>query len=140
MATANENIRNALIRHHIGVIRASGTPSRKIVALLRGTEKELRAKIKKRLDRIRERGIDVGPETTKRLLDLEAALRDTLKVPQREITAEIKGFLTGAATREPVFVKDLINREIPVVVGFGLSRLKPAYLARTHAGAITATP
>ena len=120
MATANENIRDALIRHQIGVIRASGTLSRKIIALLRGTEKELRAKITKRLARIKERGVDVGPETTKRLLDLEAELRDSLDVPQREINDEIKTFLTGVATREPVFVKDLITREIPVIVSFGL--------------------
>ena len=65
MATANERIRDAVIRHQIGVVRASGTLSRKIIALLKRTEKELRRKIDRRLQRIEDRGIDPGPETTK---------------------------------------------------------------------------
>ena len=120
MATANENIRDAMIRHQIGVIRASGSLSRKIIAQLRRSERELRRKINQRLKGIKERGIDLGPETTSRLLDRESEIREILKIPQREITAEVSKFLNDLARREPVFIKNLIAQELPIIINFGL--------------------
>lgn len=122
--TANETIRDALIRHQVGVIRASGTLSRQIIALLNRTEKELREKIDKRLAQIKERGVDFGPGTTKRLLALEDEIRAILEKPQREITEEINVFLEGVATREPVFLKTVIAEELPVVVSMNLPAAK----------------
>lgn len=124
MTTANERIRDAMIRHQIGVIRASGTLSRKIISLLRRTEKELRKKINDRLKAIKERGSDLGPVTTRRLLDLESEIRDILEVPQREISDELTSFLDELARREPIFVKDVIRTEVPVVINFGLPPAK----------------
>ena len=59
MATANESIRDAMIHHQIGLIRASGTLSKQIIVEQRKSEKEVRKQIERRLSEIHERGFDV---------------------------------------------------------------------------------
>ena len=120
MATANENIRDAMIRHQIGLIRASGTLSKQIIAELRKSEKEVRKQIERRLAEIRERGFDVGPTTTTRLLEIERQLRDLLGKTHRVIQEDTRKFMEELALREPVFVKELIEDALPVIVNFGV--------------------
>ena len=120
MATANENIRDAMIRHQIGLIRASGTMSKKIIEELRKSEKEVRQLIDQRLGDIQERGIDLGPTTTNRLLEIERQLRDLLGETHRVIQEDTQKFMEELALREPVFVKNVIEDVLPVIVNFGV--------------------
>ena len=120
MATANENIRDAMIRHQIGLIRASGTLSKQIIKQLRASEKEIRKQIERRLAEIKDRGSDVGPTTTTRLLEIERQLRDLLGKTHRVIQEDTRKFMGEIALREPVFVKELIEDALPVIVNFGV--------------------
>ena len=120
MPTANEIIRDALIRHQIGTIRASGTLSKQIIAELRKSEKEIRQVITDRLADIEERGTDPGPTTTARLLEIERQLRDILGVAHRQIQQSTQSFLEELALREPVFVQNVIEEALPVIVNFGV--------------------
>ncbi len=97
-----------------------GRLSKQIIAELRANEKEVRAEIEGRLKEIRERGSDVGPTTTRRLLEIERQLRDLLGLKHRVIQNDTKKFLEELAIREPVFVKDLIEDALPVIVTFGV--------------------
>ena len=120
MATANENIRDAMIRHQIGLIRASGTLSKQIIKELRKSEKEIRERIERRLAEINERGSDLGPTTTRRLLEIERQLRDLLGKTHRVIQEDTEKFMEELAIREPVFVKNVIEDALPVIVNAGV--------------------
>lgn len=120
MATANETIRDAFIRHQIGMIRASGSLSRDIIKLLEESEAELRKAIDERLAGIVERGAEMGPTTTQRLLEMEAQLRAILEIPHREINETISGFLGDLAEREPTFIKNVLEDALPVIVNLGV--------------------
>ena len=120
MATANENIRDAMIRHQIGLIRALGSLSKKIIEELRKSEKEIRKQIERCLSEIKGRGFDVGPTTTTRLLEIERQLRDLLGKIHRVIQEDTRKFIGEIAFREPVFVKNVIEDALPVIVNFGV--------------------
>ena len=118
MPTANEEIRDALIRHQVGMIRASGTARNRIIAQLNRAEDDLRGKIDRRLARINERGIDLGPGTTRRLIEIEEMLRDVLGKTHREIGAEFTAFMLDAAQREPLFFRRMLDDKLDVLVDF----------------------
>ena len=118
MVTSNENIRDALIRHQIGMVRASTTLTNDMVRVLNSSERDLRMRLERRIDQIRARGIDLGPSTTRRLLELEKALSEMLGIPHAEIATGTTAFLTAAAEREVEFVREILVRDIPVTVDF----------------------
>jgi SPP1 gp7 family putative phage head morphogenesis protein len=78
------------------------------------------ARISRRLQKILDEGADPGTETTKRLLALEEEIRAILGIPHRELEEKVRAYLGEIATREPVFVKEMIQGELPVIVSFSL--------------------
>ncbi|WP_244648621.1 hypothetical protein [Sphingomonas sp. CFBP 13714] len=67
MATTNEKLRDAAIRHAIELGRYGNGLSNRIVALLNSADADILEKLAGRLAAIEERGYDVGPATTARL-------------------------------------------------------------------------
>lgn len=116
MATANERIRDALIKRQIALIKQSGAVSREIVNLLEDAHKDLRVRLDERIKKIIASGSDTGPTTTRRLLALEKSLRGILGKPHRKIGKRLRSILQEIALEDPRVVAIGIKGELPVVV------------------------
>jgi hypothetical protein len=97
MATVNEEIRDALVKRQIALIKESGKASREIMAELEGVHKDIRGRLDKRIRTILNRGTDDGPATTKRLLAIEDEIRRILKKPHRTINKQLRTILQDTA-------------------------------------------
>ena len=58
--------------------------------------------------------------TTTRLLEIERQLRDLLGKTHRVIQEDTRQFMEELEIREPVFVKDLVEDALSVIVNFGV--------------------
>ena len=122
--TANEDIRDALIKRQIQLVKDSGAAARDIKDELEGAFKELKERIDARLRKIIEAGADTGPTQTKRLLALEEEIRGVLKKPHRTISKRVQDLLDTTAVRDPRAVREIFKDKLPVVVSFGLPSVK----------------
>ncbi len=115
MATSNDQILDAVIAHHIQLIRFGKGLTDRINALLARSEPELRRRIRARLDRIAALDNDPGPATTERL----EQMRRMIVALQKETWAGINGLvrtqLVGLATGENIFISGLISDALPVI-------------------------
>ena len=116
MATANENIRDALVKHQIMLVKQSGKVSREILAMLDDAHGDLKKRIDDRLRAIADSGQDTGEATTRRLLALERSLRAILRRPHRRINARVRKALKDIAINDPKIVSQSIKAGLPVVV------------------------
>ena len=64
---ANERLLSLLVRHHVHLTRYGNSVEREIIALLNSVDEDLIERLGARLANINERGMDLGPRTTKRL-------------------------------------------------------------------------
>ena len=115
MPTANEEIRDELLRHKIGLLRLQNGMAKQVRALLNRAEPELQAKLRARLDRIAALGYDPGPATTKRLQKTAALIKELNDPTFQEINAYLRGELKGIAAGESVFMAGAITSSLPVV-------------------------
>ena len=76
MATINERILDAQVKHSVYLERYKAGVLKKIIGLLNGTEGDLIVEIAGRLANIEQRGYDLGLDATKRLNALLKAIRD----------------------------------------------------------------
>ncbi|AEP08898.1 minor capsid protein [Micavibrio aeruginosavorus] len=91
MTTANERILDASVRHMVWLERFKASEVRKIIALLNKADAGLQKTLLDRLHKIEERGVDLGPETTKRIRDMGASIakmRATLYDGLSDVSAE----------------------------------------------------
>lgn len=114
--TANEAIRDGLIRHQIGSRRAARGLAARIVRIIDRSEESVRAKVERGVGMIKERGLDVGTSALRRVAALEAAVAELLAEPHTRIRSTTETFLVDLAEREPLFVKALIETHLPVQV------------------------
>jgi SPP1 gp7 family putative phage head morphogenesis protein len=70
MQTTNERLRDQKIAHALAVLRYGAGLSKTVVTTLNSADVALRDKLAQRLTAIEERGLDIGPKTTKRLRGL----------------------------------------------------------------------
>lgn len=122
MVSANDKILDRTIRHMVFLERYKASEIRKLLKIL-NTEliPEITKKIEKRLLRIRERGTDTGPETMKRLKDLERELQALV----RAMSDRLKADMTTDMTQ---LTRDEINWQARVVresVGFNIEMTLP---------------
>lgn len=116
MATANESIRDALVKRQIMLVKESGKASREILDMLDDAHGDLKKRIDDRLRAIADSGQDTGPATTKRLLALERSIRAILRRPHRRVNARVRKILKDIAINDPKVVSRTIKGELPVVV------------------------
>lgn len=114
MPTANEELLHRGTSHQIGLIRLSTGLVRRIVAHLNKVEPDLRAQIARRLELIRERGFDLGPATTRRLQELERAVRDILAEGHSALQADLREELVNLAAYEAEFQGRMIQAAVPI--------------------------
>lgn len=139
MATSNEQIRDGLIRHQVGVIRVAGHLRNSIIQQMDRAQIDLQRMLRARLARIKERGVDYGPKTTRRLRSLERAL-DALMAPSyRTIERLVKTEMMDLAKHEIDYVDELIKSALPVQVSFALptvDQLRSTVFSRPMQGRI----
>ena len=83
--SVNEALQSTAIQHAIVISRYGAGLSDRIVRLLNSADADLVEKLGARLASIEERGYDIGPKSTKRLL----AMLDELRVLNRAIYAQL---------------------------------------------------
>lgn len=113
MTTANEALRDALVRHQIGLLRVSRGVMRRVVELLDASEDEIRAKIQ----RVLARGAGATP--TVRLRRLEALLAQVREIRGGAWTRARAAWveeMVEIAKAEPAFLNDAVLASSPVVV------------------------
>lgn len=124
MPTANEEIRDALIKRQIVLIKQGNAASREIVKLLEEAHGDLKRRIDARLRRVRRAGNDTGPETTKRLLALERNIRQILGKSYRRIDKRFRAIMIEIGLNDPRIVARIMKDLIPVVVSFTVPSAK----------------
>lgn len=111
----NEKILDAAIAHAFLVERFKSSEVRRIVRLLdRDVIPSLFARLQARLERIRVRGYDVGPETTKSIREMLAASDKVLARGMRKVYGEMRDGLVDFAKAESAWQAKAIGDAIPV--------------------------
>lgn len=140
MGTINERIVDAQIRHMIWLERFKTGEVYKIIALLNRSDDDLMAQITARLTKIEKRGMDTGPETTKRLQKMLDEIRDQRISLYSELSEEGRNSLNEFAIHEVDFQKSLIENAVSYAGGSiamerpSLSQLRAAVNARPFQG------
>lgn len=116
MATANENIRDALIRRQITIIQRGDAAAREARRVLEEAHKDLMKRIDRRLRNIVNRGEDTGPRGTARLLALEKSIRSILGKTHRRLDRQTRRVLREITLEDPREVGKLIKDRLPVAV------------------------
>lgn len=116
MASVNETILDAQIRHAVEAQRYSRGLAQQIVALLNSADEELTDKLAARLVKITERGYDTGPATTKRLRQLLDELRAINAKVYRKVADQLVDGLADFAEVEADFQVATLTRAIPVEI------------------------
>lgn len=115
--TSNEELRDALVRHQVGLLRVSGALRNAIVELLNGTEEELTATLLKALDTLAGQ-----PMSAARRARLEKLLGEIKKIrseahdrayrlwreEMREVAAHEVAFMNGAVQAAAPVILELI--------------------------------
>jgi SPP1 gp7 family putative phage head morphogenesis protein len=113
MATANENLFDALTRHQIGLRRLGGGEFQAILSLLEKSDKELEAMLRERLPR----GETFTTERMKKL-------RDDIKVLRKELFSSIKSRtrddFIDLAKAEQTFIKNIMDAVMPVSLEYAV--------------------
>ena len=113
--TSNHEIQDQLIAHQIQLLRFGEGMSSRIRRLLARAEPELRAAIRKRLERIAALGFDPGPATTKRMMKTAALIARLNRSTFAEINDLVRKELVGLAAGETLFIQGLLSDSLPVL-------------------------
>lgn len=121
MTSVNEQIQDRTIRHMVYLERFKVSEIKRIRKILDGQVlPSIQAKIEQRVARIIERGSDLGPETTKRLKELEkelSVLSDELAGRVRtELTNDLTELTAHELDWQASAIKDSLNVNLDFVV------------------------
>lgn len=114
MPTANEVYQDRIISHQIGLRRLSNATLQRVVALLNETRPRVRTLIVERMDRIAESGVNMGPETLRRLEALDQEVAGVLRESHEAIASRIARDMESLASYEVDFQARLMNDVLPV--------------------------
>ncbi len=131
--TYNDEIRDAMVRHQLGLLQFSGHVRNRIWRLLDETEADLREQIERYAGRA---GFD-APARLRRLEALLERLRETRLAAWRDATAVWLEELEGLARAEPAFLDNVLQAAVPVELAATLpaaSRLRDIVRSRPFEG------
>lgn len=117
MATANEDLFDALVRHQIYLLRMSGSIRNRIYRLLDATEEDMRDKIIARL--ANSTGLDT-PASVRRMEALIQVIRKTRLEAWSQVTEAWLEELQDLATSEPVLLAGVTKTVAPVILDLAL--------------------
>lgn len=123
--TSNEQLRDAMVRHQVGLTRVSASLARRAQDLLNATEADLSALIKRRVERL------VGTDLTttasiERLKALDEELRKLRLEAHGEVYSLFREELREVALHEPLFTAAAIQATAPVILE--MLAVQPSYL------------
>lgn len=117
--TLNEEFRDALVRHQIGLLRLSGSVRNRVIALLDASEDDIQLRIERVLSRIATgQPVDLRQGTTaqRRLAALERSIAETRGAAHaRALNAWVEE-LQALARAEPAFTVAALAQASPVVL------------------------
>lgn len=131
MATVNEELFDALVRHQIYLLRLSGSIRNRIYAILDATEQDITDKIRSRL--LGTDGLDT-PASVRKMEALLASIRKTRLTAWSQVNEAWLEELQDLATNEPVLMAAITKTVAPVVLDLALPSV------RTLKAIATATP
>jgi SPP1 gp7 family putative phage head morphogenesis protein len=112
----NVQIYNAAIRHAVFLERLKTGESKKIIKFLNtGVFPDIVSRIENRIARIKSRGYDVGPTTSKQLTDTYSAIRGILRKGMNDGYVQTSKSLNDLATTEAQFQTSLVNSVMPTI-------------------------
>lgn len=115
MATINELIQDASIRHQIGLRRYSAGQANKVLRLLEKADKELADKLRKRLVAFEGKPVDFTSKRWKALIDDITALRAETMREFRDVSRkDLNTLAAGEAKRE----LDILDAAIDIEMNF----------------------
>ena len=127
MPSVNEDLQDRAVQHAIAISRYGAGLSDRIVKLLNSADDEIVAKIAQRIALIDERGYDLGPKSTKRLLSLLDEIRALNSAIYDELHDSLADELNSFATAEAGFQKAALDSSLLVDISTklpGPARLK----------------
>lgn len=113
MATVNEELFDALVRHQIYLLRLSGNVRNRVHRVLDATEQDIADKIRSRL--LNSTGLET-PADVRRLEALLASIRSIRLKAWEQVTEEWLQQLQDLATNEAVLVAGVVKTVSPVVL------------------------
>ncbi len=117
MATSNENLRDLIVRHQIGLMRVSNRLRRQILNTLQRTERDLGDRIIARTSVLARNGganINLDPRTNRRLRQIERTIREIRSPAFEAIGDNLRDELQEVALGEPAFLTNAIRTVVPV--------------------------
>lgn len=114
MATTNEKLRDAAIRHAIELGRYGNGLSNRIVSLLNSADADILEKLAGRLAAIEERGLDIGPATTARLNRMLDELRALNSAIYSQVHDQLVDELTDFASVEAGYQQAALDNALAV--------------------------
>lgn len=118
MPTANENLRNAIARHQIGLVRVANGMRTQVLNHLKRTERDLRSRLIARVQGLAgtasASGFVVDQTARKRLARLEESIKQARSVGFDELFSELREGLDELALAEPRFLRSAIAATIPL--------------------------
>lgn len=128
MATANEDLLDATLRHQIGLRRVAGGEVKNILSILDRADKDLNKQLKLRL----RRGLDNF--TTKRMQALLGDIRELRREAFKQMRTKSRDGLLELSKAEQEFQKSLMQVSIPVQLDYAVAS------ASTLAGIVRSQP
>jgi SPP1 gp7 family putative phage head morphogenesis protein len=111
-----EEVRDRAISHALYLERFKTQEANRIKAQLRRADDDLLDQIERRLRRIEDRGFDAGPQTTRRLQEIEAAIAEILDPTYRETRDDFAERMVEFAQSEAEWQTGAINQAVGINV------------------------
>lgn len=137
MATANEDIRDELIRRQMQTVRLASGLGLRMRRLLESADTELRADLERRLRVLVSPRVRFGKLTTRRLENMDRAIRRILRPVYDDLRKLTRDELLELATLEAQFVSNAVAGNLPVIADLNLpdsNVLRSAVLSRPFQG------
>lgn len=120
MATANEEIRDGLVRHQTQLIRASANVGRNMRRLLSSVDEDIRRIIELRTGSESGSRRQFGKTRQARLVAIQQAIREVQRPIYRTIRKELRESAVELGINEIAFTDGLITAALPVQVSLAL--------------------
>lgn len=111
-----EEVRDRSISHALYLERFKTQEANKIKAQLRRADDDLLDQIERRLRRIEDRGFDSGPETTRRLQEMQAAIAEILDPTYSQVRDDFAESMVEFAQSEAEWQTGAVNQAIGINV------------------------
>lgn len=112
MPTANKEIQTLSVSHQIGLERMSNGEVRELIKILNNSDVDLRRRLTKSLDRIKDKGFDYGKVTRERLADIATLTKRVRGQAYKRVGKQFREKMNGLASHEINFQRNILDKSI----------------------------